>query len=71
MANISTLPKSGIVSGAELELAMVEVASAERDFPLVVTGKSHKRSLRNKYHDLAVYLGDRRVRNLATRAALA
>jgi hypothetical protein len=49
---------------------MAEVASAEGDFPLGVTGKSLKRYLRNKSHDLVVYLGDRRVKNLATSAAL-
>jgi hypothetical protein len=49
---------------------MAEVASAKGDLPLDVTGKSLKRYLRNKYHDPIVYLGDRRVQNLATSAAL-
>ena len=91
MTNVSALPKSDIVSDANLaraarsaiarrwplratakpEPAVVEVASAEGDFPLGVTGKSLKRYLRNKYHDLVVYLGDHRVKNLATSAALA
>jgi len=53
------------------ELAMVEVANADADFPLGVTGKSLKRYLRDKYQDLGVYLGDRRSKNLATSAALA
>ena len=38
------------------ELAMVEVAGADGDFPLGVTGKSLKRYLRDKYQDLVVYL---------------
>ena len=33
--------------------------------------KSLKRYLRDKYEDLALYLGDRRGKNLATSAALA
>jgi hypothetical protein len=53
------------------ELAMVEVASADGDFPLGVTGKSLKRYLRDKYQDLVAYLGDRSSKNLATSAALA
>ena len=44
MTNISTLPKSDIVSDAKPELALVEVASAKRDFPLGVIGKSFKRT---------------------------
>jgi hypothetical protein len=90
MTNVSALPKSDIVSAADLArparsaiarrwplratakpaLAMAEVASAEGDLPLGVTGKSLKRYLRDKYHDPIVYLGDRRVQNLATSAAL-
>ena len=53
------------------ELAMVEVASADGDFPLGVTGKSLKRYLRDKYQDLVVYLGDHSSKNLATSTALA
>jgi hypothetical protein len=53
------------------ELAMVEVASANGDFPLGVTGKSLKRYLRDKYKDLAVYVRDRRGKGLATSDALA
>ena len=53
------------------ELAMVEVANSEGDFPLGVTGKSLKRHLREKYRDLVVYLADHRSNNLATSAALA
>jgi acyl-coenzyme A synthetase/AMP-(fatty) acid ligase len=53
------------------ELAMVEVASADGDFPLGVTGKSLKRYLRDKYQDLVVYLSDHSSKNLATSAALA
>ena len=85
MTNVSALPKNDIVSDAapaiaanealraagKPELAMVEVAGAEGDFPLGVTGKSLKRYLRDKYGDLVVYLGDRRSKNLATSAALA
>ena len=92
MTNVSALPKSDIVSDADLaraaaagdraandalratgkpELAMVEVASADGDFPLGVTGKSLKRYLRDKYQDLVVYLGDHSSKNLATSAALA
>ena len=91
MTNVSALPKSDIVSDADLaraaapaiaanealratgkpELAMVEVAGAEGDFPLGVTGKSLKRYLREKYHDLVGYLADGRSKNLATSAALA
>ena len=91
MTNVSALPKSDIVSDADLaravapaieanqalraagkpELAMVEVAGVEGDFPLGVTGKSLKRYLREKYHDLVVYLADGRSKNLATSAALA
>jgi acyl-coenzyme A synthetase/AMP-(fatty) acid ligase len=48
------------------ELAMVEVAAADGDFPLGLTGKSLKRYLREKYQDLAAYVRDRRGRNLAT-----
>jgi acyl-coenzyme A synthetase/AMP-(fatty) acid ligase len=48
------------------ELFMVEIASADGDFPLGVTGKSLKRFLRDKYQDLAVYVGDRRGKSLAT-----
>lgn len=48
------------------ELTMVEVASANTDFPLGVTGKSLKRYLRDKYKDLAIYVRDRRGKNLAT-----
>ena len=44
------------------ELAMVEVASADGDFPLGVTGKSLKRYLRDKYQDLVVYLGDHQAK---------
>src|ERR1700757_3249779 len=40
----------------EAGMAMVEVASAHGDFPLRVTGKSHRRYLRDKYEDLVVYL---------------
>ena len=53
------------------ELSMVEVANADGDFPLGVTGKSLKRHLREKYRDLVVYLRDDRSKNLATSAALA
>jgi acyl-coenzyme A synthetase/AMP-(fatty) acid ligase len=53
------------------ELAMVEVATDDGDYPVGVTGKSLKRYLRDKYEDLALYLGDRRSKNLATSAALA
>src|SRR4051812_38150572 len=53
------------------ELAMVEVAGGEGDFPLGVTGKSLKRYLRDKYQDLVGYLRDRQDKNLATSAALA
>ena len=53
------------------ELAMVEVASGDGDFPLGVTGKSLKRYLRDKYHDLVVYLADGQTKNLATSASLA
>jgi acyl-coenzyme A synthetase/AMP-(fatty) acid ligase len=53
------------------ELAMVEVANGDGDFPLGVTGKSLKRHLREKYGDLVVYLRDNRSENLATSAALA
>ena len=90
MTNISALPKSDIVSDADLAraarsaiarrwplratakpaLSSAEVASAEGDLPLGVTGKSLKRYLRDKYHDPTVYLGDRRVKTLATSAAL-
>jgi acyl-coenzyme A synthetase/AMP-(fatty) acid ligase len=52
------------------ELAMVEVASADGDFPLGLTGKSLKRFLRDKYRDLAVYVRDRRGKNVATSDAL-
>jgi acyl-coenzyme A synthetase/AMP-(fatty) acid ligase len=52
------------------ELAMVEVAGANEDFPLGVTGKSLKRYLRDKYKDLAVYIRDRRGKDLATSEAL-
>jgi hypothetical protein len=48
------------------ELALVEIASADGDFPLGLTGKSLKRYLRDKYEDLAVYVRDRRGKNLAT-----
>ncbi len=68
MTNVSALPKCDIVSDANLARA---ARSAIGDFPLSVTGKSLKRHLRNKHHDLVVYLGDRRVKNLATSAALA
>jgi hypothetical protein len=50
---------------------MVEVANADGDFPLGVTGKSLKRYLREKYEDLVVYLGDHQSKNLATSPALA
>lgn len=53
------------------ELAMVEVANSDGDFPLGVTGKSLKRHLREKYRDLVVYLRDHRSENVATSAALA
>jgi hypothetical protein len=53
------------------ELAMVEVASGDEDFPLGVTGTSLKRYLRDNYQDLVVYLADSRSKNLATSAALA
>lgn len=53
------------------ELVMIEVASANADFPLGVTGKSLKRYLRDKYKDLAVYVRDRRGKDLATSDALA
>jgi acyl-coenzyme A synthetase/AMP-(fatty) acid ligase len=52
------------------DLAMVEVASEDGDFPLGVTGKSLKRYLRDKYRDLAVYIRDRRGKDLATSDAL-
>jgi acyl-coenzyme A synthetase/AMP-(fatty) acid ligase len=52
------------------ELAMVEVADGDGDYPLGVTGKSLKRYLREKYQDLASYVGDRRGKNLALRDAL-
>jgi acyl-coenzyme A synthetase/AMP-(fatty) acid ligase len=52
------------------ELALVEIASAEGDFPLGLTGKSLKRYLRDKYQDLAVYVRDRRGKNLAASEAL-
>ena len=85
MTNVSALPKSDIVSAADLArparsaiarrwplraTAKPALAIAEGDLPLGVTGKSLKRYLRNKYHDPIVYLGDRRVQNLATSAAL-
>ena len=85
MTNVSALPKSDIVSAADLArparsaiarrwplraTAKPALAIAEGDLPLGVTGKSLKRYLRNKYHDPIVYLGDRRVKNLATSAAL-
>ncbi len=44
------------------ELAMVEVASADSDFPLGVTGKSLKRYLRDKYADLVAYLATAEAR---------
>jgi acyl-coenzyme A synthetase/AMP-(fatty) acid ligase len=53
------------------ELAMVEVAGADGDFPLGVTGKSLKRYLREKYQDLVAYLDDHHGKTLATSAALA
>jgi hypothetical protein len=53
------------------ELAMVEVANGDGDFPLGVTGKSLKRYLRDKYEDLVVYLADPSNKSLATSAALA
>jgi len=88
MTNISAVPKSGIVRGADLAraaaagdraalavardreagMAMVEVASAHGDFPLRVTGKSHKRYLRDKYEDLVVYLADPSAKSLVTSA---
>jgi hypothetical protein len=52
------------------ELAMVEVASGDGDFPLGVTGKSLKRHLREKYQDLVVYVRDRRGKSLAIIDAL-
>ncbi|MDT7803655.1 MAG: hypothetical protein QOI78_7088 [Actinomycetota bacterium] len=52
------------------ELSVVEVAGGDGDFPLGVTGKSLKRYLRDKYKDLAVYVRDRRGKNLATSDAL-
>src|ERR1700741_1734780 len=68
MTNISALLKSDIVRGREAGMAMVEVASAHGDFPLRVTGKSHKRYLRDKYEDLVVYLADPSAKSLATSA---
>jgi acyl-coenzyme A synthetase/AMP-(fatty) acid ligase len=53
------------------ELAVVEVANGDEDFPLGVTGKSLKRYLRDKYQDLVSYLGESPGKNLATSAALA
>lgn len=53
-------------AGGQPELAMVEVASADGDYPVGVTGKSLKRYLRDKYKDLAVYVRDRRGKALAT-----
>jgi len=52
------------------ELAMVEVAAGDGDYPLGVTGKSLKRYLREKYQDLASYVDDRHGKNLALRDAL-
>jgi acyl-coenzyme A synthetase/AMP-(fatty) acid ligase len=52
------------------ELAVVEIAGSDGDFPLGVTGKSLKRYLRDKYKDLAVYVRDRRGKNLAMSDAL-
>jgi acyl-coenzyme A synthetase/AMP-(fatty) acid ligase len=52
------------------ELALIEVAGADGDFPLGVTGKSLKRYLRAKYADLAGYLADRRGKKLGTCDAL-
>jgi len=51
-------------------LAMVEVADADGDYPLGLTGKSLKRFLRDKYADLPTYLGNRDGRSLATTGAL-
>ncbi|MEV6832302.1 class I adenylate-forming enzyme family protein [Amycolatopsis sp. NPDC051102] len=53
------------------ELSVVEVATADGDFPLGVTGKSLKRFLRDKYRDLAGHVRDCRGPNLATTDALA
>ncbi|HEU4346247.1 MAG TPA: class I adenylate-forming enzyme family protein [Actinoplanes sp.] len=52
------------------QLAMVEAAGGDGDFPLGVTGKSLKRYLRDKYADLAGYLADRRGKRLGTGDAL-
>ncbi|HKS48444.1 MAG TPA: class I adenylate-forming enzyme family protein [Amycolatopsis sp.] len=57
-------------ANGKIELAVVEVASAEGDFPLGLTGKSLKRFLRDKYKDLVVYVRDRRGKNLAKNDAL-
>lgn len=53
------------------ELAVVEVASGDEDYPVGVTGKSLKRFLRDKYADLSRYVRDRRGKGLATSDVLA
>jgi acyl-coenzyme A synthetase/AMP-(fatty) acid ligase len=44
--------------GGHPELALLELARTEADFPVGVTGKALKRQLRDKYQDLASYLRD-------------
>lgn len=52
------------------ELAVVEVAGDDGDFPLGLTGKSLKRFLRDKYKELSVYVRGREGKNLAVRDEL-
>ena len=48
------------------ELALIEVARTDADYPVGVTGKVLKRVLRDRYCDLEAYLADRGDRILAS-----
>ncbi|MBI3688218.1 MAG: acyl--CoA ligase [Actinobacteria bacterium] len=52
------------------ELALLEVARTEQDFPLGVTGKVLKRQLRERYDALGTYLAGAGSRHRATAPAL-
>jgi acyl-coenzyme A synthetase/AMP-(fatty) acid ligase len=52
------------------ELALLEVARSESDFPLGVTGKVLKRELREKYGSLSTYVRDRDGKAFAAAAHL-
>ena len=50
------------------ELALIEVARSDADYPVGVTGKVLKRVLRDRYRDLPAYLADRGDRILASQS---